>query len=108
MTYAHLKLKIPPELDKRRKLTDPDREDIKRLFFIEGLAIKEIARRYEKKCSRTLIQFVIYPERLKRQRKLHKERRKDGRYYDKDKWREQMKTHRRYKQGLYLANKLKK
>ena len=106
MPYKHIKFKIPKNLDRRRKLTDDDRQNIKNMYFEDHLLIREIARYYEKLCSRRLIQFVLFPERAELQAKHHKENAKDGRYYNKDKWREQMKRHRQYKQVLYLKNKL--
>ena len=48
--------------DGRRKLSDDDRENILRLHK-ENTPIREIARMFEGKCSRRLIQLVIFPER---------------------------------------------
>ena len=106
MPYKNIIKKIPRALDKRIKLSDEDRKKIKKLYFSDRFAIREIARMYQEKCSRRLVQFVLFPDRARLQAEIHKKNRKDGRYYDKDKWREQMKVHRRYKQKLYLDNKL--
>jgi len=95
--FEKLKIKLPKEKDRRRKLTDEDRETIKSLYKL-GFGIREIARIFEKKCSRRLIQFILFPERLKR---LAKQR--DWRdYYDRDKHREYMRNHRKYKKEVLL------
>ena len=105
MSYKHLEKKIPRTLDKRVKISDVMKENIKTMYSFEKLAIREIARRFPT-ISRRSIQFILFPERLVIVKADFKERRKDGRYYNKDKWREQMKTHRRYKQKLFINNKL--
>ena len=89
-------INLPKGFDRRVKLTDSDREKIKRLHK-KGLGIREIARMFEKKCSRRLIQFVIYPERLKKLYQTQKEEKHWKIYYNKDKWRESMRNHRKYK-----------
>jgi len=99
MPYAHIRKRIPRELDRRVKLDDSDRREIVSLHK-SGMAIREIARRFEKMCSRRLIQYTIYPERLELVREQFRERRKDGRYYNKDKQRVAVKNHRRYKQSI--------
>lgn len=104
MPYKHIEKKIPRELDRRVKYDTMDREKIK-LLHKQGYSQRAIAR--EIPCSRRYVVFTIYPERLKHAAMLYKERRKDGRYYNKDKWREEMKDHRHYKQKLYIAGKLK-
>lgn len=54
---------LAPEDDRRRKLM-PWEYDVIRRLYLDGVAIREIARRYEGRCSRRLIQFVIFPDRL--------------------------------------------
>ena len=106
MPYKHVKYKIPRQHDRRIKLSDADKNNIRALYQ-SGKTIRSIARHYEKQCSRRLIQMVIFPERLEHAALLFKERRKDGRYYDKEKHAATIKIHRQYKQKLYLQGKLK-
>lgn len=101
MPYAHIRKKIPRAYDRRVKLTDQDRAEIVRLYKQEKLPIREIARKYEGKTSRRNIQFIIFPERRKDNVKKRNERGGSKQYYDKDKWREEQKAHRRYKQKLH-------
>ncbi len=57
------KIRLPAKLDRRIKLTLEDRADIKRLYFQEKNSIREIARTFENKCTRRMIQFILFPER---------------------------------------------
>ena len=101
MPYAfeHHKIRIPPELDRRRKLTEQDKAKIKRLFA-EGHTIRGIARMFPQVCRRT-IQFVLDPEKITAMRKG----RDWKRYYNKEKHRLQMKKWRQTKQ-LRLKQKI--
>ncbi len=105
MPYKHIEKKIPRSLDRRVKLTDDDKARIAKLYK-QGEPVREIARQFEKICSRRSIQLILFPERRARLAEAFKQRRKDGRYYNREKWRERQREHRKYKQGLYLANKL--
>ena len=102
MPYKHLNKKMPPELDRRRKLTDEDKEDIKARHRA-GESIRSIARSYANKCSRRAVQYTIRPETYEHLKKCHKERRADGRYkhhFTGPKWAKQMRGHRHYKQSI--------
>lgn len=83
-------------LDRRVKLTDDDRVEIIRLFN-DGMAIRAIARLFDK-VSRRLIQFIIYPERIKKQ--------DSSQFYDKEKHKQYMRKHRAYKRELLKGGKI--
>lgn len=86
---------LPPELDRRVKLLDSDKTEIKRLYE-EGATIRGLTRQY--KVSRRLIQFIIFPERQKKNLSDRKIRGGSKQYYKGGKeWSETMKEHRRYK-----------
>lgn len=87
-----------PELDKRVKLTDEDRENIKKDYATGLISINGLARKYN--VSKRTIQFILFPERKKKNAEQFKERRKDGRYYDKEKHKDYMKKHRQGKKKL--------
>lgn len=98
--YQYKKLKIPRALDRRVKLTDEDKEHIKKLYK-EGNGIREIARLYEHKCTRRVIQYTLFPDRLKKMNASFKENRKDGRYKpSKRAWAKTQREHRAYKQSI--------
>lgn len=96
MPYKTEKMTLPRELDRRVKVTDEDRAEIRRLHK-EGVAIREIARRFEGKTSRRNIQYILFPERLAENRKRREERGGWRQYYDKETHRKQVREHRRYK-----------
>lgn len=105
-TYEH-KL-IPRELDRRFRISEEDKLEIARLYKQEKLAIREIARLFEGRCSRRSIQFILFPERLVLAKEQFRARRKDGRYKpSKVAWAKTMREHRHYKQSIKekLVNK---
>lgn len=102
MPYKSEKIKIAgTKYDRRRKLTEADKEEIRELV---GLSVREIARRYG--VDKRLIQFILYPERLAKSKLDRASRGGSSAYYDKDKQRDYMKKHRRYKQELYVKGEI--
>lgn len=87
------------KLDKRVKLTEVDKENIVKEYESGEISINGLARKYN--VNKRLIQFILFPKRQEKARELYKERRKDGRYYDKEKHRESTKKHRDYKKELF-------
>lgn len=57
------KLKIPTQLDGRRKITDEQKQEVHRLYHIEQQPIRRIAATTG--VSRRSVQFILFPERLK-------------------------------------------
>lgn len=106
MPYISEKIKLPRELDRRVKLSDNDKLDIIARYK-KGDAVRQIARDYEAICSRRMIQFVIFPERLQQLQAKHIKEKSHLKYYDKNKWRETMRDHRNYKQKLYVSGLIK-
>ncbi len=101
--------KIPinnPKLDKRVKLTDADRENVKQDYETGSISITSLAKKYG--VSKRLIQFILFPERQEKAKKDFAERQKDGRYYDKKKHSEQVQAHREHKKNLWNKGLLKK
>src|SRR6056297_1864771 len=104
MPYKHTEKLIPRKHDKRVKLTYKQKESIKEEYREGNISQRKLAQKYN--VSRRLIQFIIDPSKEKRNKELFKERRKDGRYYKKEKHTGQIRVHRQYKQELNLENKL--
>ena len=99
-----------PKLDKRYKLTNEDKESIKKEYETGSISINALARKYN--VSKRTIQFTLFPERKQRNQESFKERRKDGRYYDKESHKRHVKAHRDHKkeldkQGLLTDSKAK-
>lgn len=97
-------LKLSKEDDRRIKLNDEDKEEIKKLYDTGMFSQRKLAKMYG--VSRRSIQFIIDPEKLKKNRENFSERQKDGRYYNKEKHREYIKEYRERKKQLYNEGKL--
>lgn len=95
MPYKHEtdKKKLPRKLDRRVKLTQEDRRDISHipLYYWNSM----VAKWYW--VHRKLIYLIRNPEQAKKEREAYKERRKDWRYYNKDKHRESIKDTRKHR-----------
>lgn len=92
--YTHTKL--PRRLDRRIKLTEQDRVEIKKLISTTNLSDALIAEQYW--VHRKTIYYIRNPEQHKKEKEQYKIRRLDWRYYNKEKQREAIKETRRYKQ----------
>ena len=103
--YQNKKIKqrfIPryPGFDRRVKLTEQDRDVIRRLYYeIGGWSQRRLARQYG--VSRRLVQFILDEKKLLRQKALYAQRRKDGRYYIRSKHTLATAKHRHHKSDLH-------
>lgn len=88
-------------LDRRAKLLDCQKEMAK-YWHKQGSSIRAIARMF--KVDKRTIQFLLYPERLIENKKRRQERGGTMAYYNKEKHKEQMKEHRRYKYNTLKSN----
>lgn len=85
-------------MDKRVKLTVEQKEEIFNLYATGNYSLNGLAKIYN--VSKRTIHFIVKPEKLEEQKLLYIERRKDKRYYDREKHNEHVKAHRRYKNEL--------
>lgn len=102
MPYKIEKIKLPKELDRRIKLNDQQRDEIK--INIEWLSQNKLAKKY--KVDRKLIRFIQFPEVLEAHKTAYAKRRKDWRYYNKEKNKEAIKKTRIYKHNLWYEKLL--
>lgn len=93
--FETLKLKIPKQYNRTRKLLDWEREEIKSLYG--SISQRKLAKMYS--VSRRLIQFIGCPEKYEKSKAIRRTRHKL--YYDKDKQRVYAKNVRDYKKILY-------
>ena len=98
------KLLIQKQDDKRIKLTDGQKKIICELYKSGEYSQRALA--YEFKVSRRLIQFIVCPDKLERNKELREDRGGSKQYYDKEKQKEYVKKHRRNKKVLHDENKL--
>ncbi len=97
------KIKLPKNRDRRRKLTDKDKENIKQLHK-DNTPIREIARIYQDKCSRRLIQFILFPERDKNLKEIRSIKKSHLKYYNREKHTKAIASLRKYKRQLIRDN----
>lgn len=97
------KLRVGKKKDRRRKLTDDEKELIRQLYYF-GFSIHAIARVFKDKCTRRNIQFILFPERLKR---LYKHRKEKNWYYDKNKHKKYIQNYRQHLKEIYGLKKPK-
>ena len=102
--FETLKLKIRKEHDKRRKLDDYEKDQIKQ--FYGEISQRKLAKMFG--VSRSLVRFVGDPEKHKQNLLRREERGGSMRYYDKEQQRKYTKKHRDYKRMLDLKNLLLK
>jgi DNA-binding XRE family transcriptional regulator len=92
MPYKTEKMKLSPNQDRRRKLSDKDKEKIRSMTNISQ---RKLAKMF--KVSRRTIQFVQDPQKQKENMERRKERGGWRQYYDKDQHAKYVREHRRYK-----------
>lgn len=103
MPYKSAKIPLG-KYDRRVKLTDTQREEIKELRKL-GLSYRVIADRYG--VSKSLIILVCNPDIAERKRIASRDRHREGRYkYTKEEWARIVREHRAYKHSLYKENKI--
>lgn len=106
MPYKCQKAAIPRRYDRRIKLSEDERQEIIYLYKIEGQPIRAIARTFEGKCSRRMVQFILFPERAETAKQNLKRWRKAN-PLDKKTWAGYMRGHRQYKVKLHVSGVLK-
>jgi hypothetical protein len=94
--------RIGKENDARVKISNKDKEKIKRLYHTEEWSIRAIARLGI--CSRRSIQLILFPERAERMKEMKKEKKVWREYYDRRKRRDYV---RKYRQRLKEINNTK-
>ena len=106
MPYKSSKIKLSRSQDRRIKLTDEQREEIRHKYSTGLYSQRALAREYG--VSRRLIAFVLDDTKYQKCKEQFKERKADGRYKpDKEEQAKTMREHRHYKQKLYLDGELK-
>lgn len=85
---------LTKQFDARCKYSQEQKEHVKHLIN-QGISQRSIARMTG--ISRRLIAFILDPQKEVVCKSQFKERRKDGRYYDKEKHKEAIKSTRRKK-----------
>lgn len=105
MPYKSEKIRIEfTEHDKRIKLTTEQKELIRKEYQTGLISQRGLAKKYN--VSKKTIFNVVNPEKYLRQLEKNREENHSKAYYKKDKQREYVKEHRRYKQDLYKKGEI--
>ena len=104
MPYVSERIKLSETRDRRRKLTEEDKEVIRHRYKIGDGSQRSLAKEYG--VSRTTIQILVNPERAKAVSQRIKEHWKDYRPSNEE-WAKTIREHRHYKHELYVKGELK-
>ena len=103
MPYKSEKIKLSETQDRRRKLTDEQKEEIKKIYAEGKCGTRPLAKQFG--VSKTTIQIIVNPEIASKRKQYRKEHWQDYRP-SKEEWAATMREHRHYKQELYLKGEL--
>lgn len=104
MPYKSSSIKLPPEYDRRRKLTDEQKDEIKHKYATGAYSLNGLAKEYN--VSKKSILLIVNPESKRKNDERIKEHWRD--YQPSSKERNAIaKEHRQYKQKLYESGKIK-
>lgn len=103
MPYKSEKIKLNEKQDRRRKLTNKQKMEIKDLYSTNNFSLNKLAKMYE--VSKKTILLIVNPESNKRAKEYRKENWKNWQG-TKEERNEATRNHRRYKQNLYLKGEL--
>lgn len=104
MPYKSEKIKLSREQDRRVKLTDKQREEIKELYGTGFYSLNDLAKKF--KCSKKTVLLIVNAESAAKAKQYRKENWKQWQG-TKEEHREAIKNTRRYKNELYKTGKLK-
>ena len=105
MPYKSEKIKIEfTKDDKRIKLTDEQREKIKKDYSTGLISQRDLAKKY--KVDKKTIYNILHPDKYQETLERYKEENHSKQYYQKEKQREYIKTYRHHKQELYVKGEI--
>lgn len=104
MPYKSEKIKLQGLQDRRKRLTDEQREMIRELYGTGCYSLNGLAKKFE--VSKKTILLIVNEESAERARQYRKEHWREWQG-TKEEHREAIKKTRRYKNELYKSGKLK-
>lgn len=103
MPYKSSSIKLSQEQDRRRKLTEEQKEEIRKIYESGVCGTRPLAKQFG--VSRSTIQIIVNPSRADAVKQRAKEHWRDYKQ-PKEEWAKTMREHRQYKQTLYVNGKL--
>lgn len=104
MPYKSEKIPLKGLQDRRKKLTDEQREEIKELYGTGFYSLNGLAKEFN--VSKKTILLIVNEESAEKAKQYRKEHWKEFKQTGEE-WNETVRKHRKYKQELYLKGKLK-
>lgn len=104
MPYKSEKIKLRGLQDRRKKLTDEQREEIKNLYRTGCYSLNGLAKKFE--VSKKTILLIVNKDSAEKARRYRKEHWREWQQTGEE-WNETIKKTRKYKQQLYKEGKLK-
>lgn len=105
MPYKSESIRLPSTLDRRRKLTDRQRIEIKEMYTTGNWSLNKLGQQFG--VSKKTILLIVNPESAERAREYRKENWREFQRSKEERTRA-TREHRRYKQALYLSGQLRK
>ena len=96
-------IKLPEKFDRRVKLTEEKKDEVRAKYATGFYSLNALAREYG--VSKKLILITVNPESKRKNDEHIKNHWKD--YYDRQAHTDAMREHRKYKEDLYVAGKIK-
>jgi predicted DNA-binding protein YlxM (UPF0122 family) len=103
MPYKSEKIKLKGLQDRRKRLTDKQREEIKRLYETGHYSLNDLAKRFA--VSKKTILLIVNKDSAEKARQYRKEHWKEWQRTGEE-WNETVRNYRKYKQSLYKDGKL--
>lgn len=104
MPYKSEKIKLAEHQDRRRKLTEEQKGQIREIYKAGVCGTRPLAKQFG--VSRSTIVLIVNPKRAEAVKQRSKEHWRDYRP-SKEEWAATMRDYRRHKQELYLKGELK-
>lgn len=103
MPYKSEKIRLNDLQDRRRKLTDGQKEQIRELYAMGGTSLKDLGNKFE--VSKKTILVTVNEDSARRAKEYQKENWKRFQQ-SKECHAQSMREYRRYKQSLYVNGEL--
>ena len=103
MPYKSSNIRLNETQDRRRRLTDEQKEEIRRIYAEGNCGTRPLAKQFG--VSRSTIQVIVNPAIKQRHHDYSARHWRDYRP-TKEEWAATMREHRRYKQNLYVKGEL--
>lgn len=104
MPYKSEKIKLKGLQDRRKRLTDEQRKEIKELYGTGCYSLNGLAKRFD--VSKKTILLIVNDESAEKAKQYRKEHWKEWQRTGEE-WNETVRKYRKYKQELYKEGKLK-